>query len=335
MPKKPGKASVLAFARALDSSDAWFTQAARTDPSRETPVRLREKSVRGTISNRLEDATANDPAKLNAQIEKPNLQTVDVATLDEDKDTLIARFTLKTLPFSGKPWICNDLDHQEKICAAIDAYIAENGLDELSRRYAENIANARWLWRNRIGADRIAVTVTNGDETVTIDDAKSCRLNTSFDTSSDEVAKIADWLREGLERKQFTLLKVEARAFMGAGQEVFPSQELILDKGASKKSKVLYSINDKAGIHSQKIGNALRTIDTWYDEAEFPIAVEPYGAVTTLGHCFRPSRKSFYTLFDNWVLKDKKPTLEEQHYVAAVLIRGGVFSEPQNNKKKE
>lgn len=326
MPKTPGKASVLAFARSLDSSDAWFTQTAGTDPSRDTPIRLREKSVRGTISNRLKNAIANDPAKLDAEIEKPNLQTVDVATLDEDKDTLIARFTLKALPFSGKPWICNDLEHQEKICAAIDAYLQENGLGELSRRYAENIANARWLWRNRIGAKHITVTVTNGAEKVTIDDAKLCRLNTSFATPSPEVTKIADWLREGLEGKRFTLLKVEARVFMGAGQEVFPSQELILDKGSSKKSKVLYSIDGKAGMHSQKIGNALRTIDTWYDKAEFPIAVEPYGAVTTLGHCYRPSRKSFYTLFDNW-MDGKNLEPEEQHYVAAVLIRGGVFGE--------
>ncbi|MBD4686569.1 type I-F CRISPR-associated protein Cas7f/Csy3, partial [Xanthomonas citri pv. citri] len=33
----------------------------------------------------------------------------------------------------------------------------------------------------------------------------------------------------------------------------------------------------------------------------------------------------FYTLFDNWVLKDVAPELEQQHYVISVLIRGGVF----------
>ena len=38
---------------------------------------VREKSVRGTISNRL-PAKDSDPAKLNAKIENPNLQTVDV-----------------------------------------------------------------------------------------------------------------------------------------------------------------------------------------------------------------------------------------------------------------
>ena len=80
-------------------------------------------------------------------------------------------------------------------------------------------------------------------------------------------------------------------------------------------------------MHSQKIGNAIRTIDNWYPDAKFPIAVEPYGSVTTLGTAFRqPKQKlDFYSLFDNWILKDLAPDNEQQNYVMAVLIRGGVF----------
>ena len=52
--------------------------------------------MRGTISNRLK-AKDQDPAKLDAQIENPNLQTVDVATLPHDADTMVARFTLRVL----------------------------------------------------------------------------------------------------------------------------------------------------------------------------------------------------------------------------------------------
>ena len=81
-------------------------------------------------------------------------------------------------------------------------------------------------------------------------------------------------------------------------------------------------------MHSQKVGNAIRTIDTWYaQDAAFPIAAEPYGAVTTLGTAFRqPKQKNdFYTLFDNWILKGEQPSTEQQHYVIGVLIRGGVF----------
>jgi CRISPR-associated protein Csy3 len=84
-----------------------------------------------------------------------------------------------------------------------------------------------------------------------------------------------------------------------------------------------------AAIHSQKIGNALRSIDTWYPEAESngPIAIEPYGSVTTQGKAYRqPKQKlDFYTLLDRWLLKDETPAIEQQHYVIATLIRGGVF----------
>lgn len=324
-------ASVLAFERNLDISDATFWQCATDKDGKKgekTPVVLREKSVRGTISNRLKNAIANDPTKLDAEIEKANLQTVDVAMLDEDKNTLIASFTLKVLPFSGRPSVCNNQDYQAKLLETVSGYLQTHGTSELARRYAINLVNARWLWRNRIGAKTIAVTVSNEEESVTITDVKPMPLN-DMSLQNAEIDTIAGWIEQGLTGKRFTLLTIEACADMGAGQEVFPSQELILDKGSSRKSKFLYEINGKAGMHSQKIGNAIRTIDNWYPEAEFPIAVEPYGAVTTLGTAFRqPKAKAdFYSLFDNWVLKGDLPETEQQHYAIAVLIRGGVFGE--------
>ncbi|MFD2454531.1 type I-F CRISPR-associated protein Csy3 [Ideonella paludis] len=135
----------------------------------------------------------------------------------------------------------------------------------------------------------------------------------------------------GLSGKTHVLLQVTAFARLGAGQEVYPSQELILDKASTGKSKTLYVVSGVAGIHSQKLGNAIRTIDTWHPEAAEvgPIAVEPYGSITTLGKaCRKPGDKiDFYNLLDNWLLKDKVPALEQQHFVMATLIRGGVFGD--------
>lgn len=324
-------ASVLAFERKMDVSDATFWQLdsaqENADPCK---VTLREKSVRGTISNRLKNAITNDPAKLDAETEKANLQTVDVAMLDADKDTLMVKWSCKVLPFSGKPNVCNNQDYQTKVMEVVSSYIDEVGLGTLAARYAANIVNGRWLWRNRLGAETIQVhvncTVEGEHHSLLFEDARSRNLN-GFDENDTELQRLADLIESGLKGGAFILLNIEARAKVGYGQEVYPSQELILDTG-NKKSKVLYQIDDQAGMHSQKIGNALRTIDTWYnDSVEFPIAVEPYGAVTTLGTAFRqPKQKQdFYSLFDNWVLKDKVPEQEQQHYVMAVLIRGGVF----------
>ncbi len=324
-------ASVLAFERNLDISDGFFWQFDNADKNaKPSPVTIREKSVRGTISNRLKNTIANDPAKLDAEIEKANLQTVDVTTLDDDKNTLLVKWSCKVLPFSGKPNVCNNQDYQTKLLAVVDTYLQEHGVSELARRYAFNIANARWLWRNRLGAESIQVTIRcniNGSETkLILENAKAFGLN-DFAGNNEQIMMLAQLIEQGLTGEHFIVLHIEARANVGYGQEVYPSQELILDTGKSK-SKVLYEICGKAGMHSQKIGNAIRTIDTWYsDEVQFPIAIEPYGAVTTLGTAFRQPRQKqdFYTLFDNWILKDEKPSAEQQHYVMAILIRGGVF----------
>jgi len=87
-------------------------------------------------------------------------------------------------------------------------------------------------------------------------------------------------------------------------------------------------------MHSQKIGNALRSIDTWYpaygneEESAGAIAIEPYGAVTNLGKAYRTpkDKQDFYTHFDAWARGGELST-NDQHYVMAVLVRGGVFGE--------
>lgn len=318
-------ASVLAFERNLDISDATFTQQdSRNQDAKTKPVNIIEKSVRGTISNRLKAATAKDPLKLDAEIQKANLQKVDAAALNEDCDTLIVKFSCKVLPFDGKPNVCNNQEYQNALINTVHSYLQEHGVTELAKRYAVNIANARWLWRNRVGAEHIEVSIKSNDDIFKFN-ALDIKLN-DFDISNDELKKVAQKIENGLLGKEFVILYIEAKVNMGYGQEVYPSQELVLDTGKSK-SKVLYSVNDKACMHSQKISNAIRTIDNWYPDAQFPIAIEPYGAVTTLGTAFRqPKQKmDFYSLFDNWILNGEKPEVEQQHYVMGVLIRGGVF----------
>ncbi len=332
-------ASVLAFERKLDPSDALFFSGrwdARSSGSSWSPVNIKPKSVRGTISNRLK-AKDQDPAKLDAAIESPNLQTVDVAALPADDDTLKVSFTLRVLAGTGKPSACNDTDYQTKLTDTVKAYVEANGFTELARRYASNLANGRFLWRNRIGAEQVEVRVAhlvNGiAENTWVFDALALSLR-NFGVSTqaqNDLETLAGLVANGLAGTLHVLLHVTAYVRLGAGQEVFPSQELILDRGRGDKSKTLYQVDNIAGMHSQKIGNALRTIDTWYEGADAidPIAVEPYGSVTTLGKAYRqPKQKlDFYNLLDNWIVNDKVPPLEQQHFVMAILIRGGVFGE--------
>lgn len=328
-------ASVLAFERKLDPSDGVMAAGVwdeRATSHQWPPVRVIEKSVRGTISNRLKAKDA-DPAKLDASIQSPNLQRVDVAALPHDRDTLRVHFTLRVLSGAGMPSACNDADYRQKLESTISAYREQLGFDELAVRYATNIAAGRFLWRNRVGAEACEVTVEltragQAEKTWTFD-ADSISKG-AFPSVTPSVQELASAIRDGLSGERTVLLSVVAHVRIGAGQEVFPSQELILDKKDGGKSKTLYQIGGAAAMHSQKIGNALRTIDTWYEDGvERPIAVEPYGSVTSEGHAYRPPRdkRDFYTLLDDWVLRDKVPDVGQQHFVVAILVRGGVFGE--------
>lgn len=336
--------TVLAFERKLCCSDALMYSGSWTnknDKNNWLPVVLQHKDVRGTISNRLSKKDANDPMKLDAKIDKPNLQSIDVASLPFDSNTLKVEFTMKFLGDFSTPNVCNDQDYQKALESKMTAYVEQEQFKELSLRYAENLANGRFLWRNRIGAEEIEIHVSqvvNGVDTKTwIFNGFDFNLREFTGSQNAKLQQLAEIIRSGLMGSDYVMLKVEAYARIGGGQEVYPSQEFMREDSRQqyKKSRVLYHVQGNAAMHSQKIGNALRTIDTWYPLVEEygPIAVECYGSVTSRGiACRRPKDKmDFYNLFDNWILKDQTPPVEQQHYVVACLIRGGVFGEAKKD----
>ncbi len=349
--KKDDKASVLAFEKKLVPSDGYLYGTTWADRYvKAEPLELREKSVRGTISNRLKKALQDDPMKLDAEVEKANLQTVDSCSLLPEQDTLKLSFTLKILSGIETPSACNNAAFYESYQSAVKSYIAEEGFTELAKRYATNIANGRFLWRNRVGVEQleIHVKVSNSETAWTFD---ATQISTQhFDNAHTDIANLAVKIAEALSGKtEFLLLEINAYAQIGRAQDVYPSEELVLDKGnsKSKKSKILYHVKNIAALHSQKIGNALRTIDTWYPEFSGetksagdmfesqklahgkPIAIEPYGAVTNLGRAFRTPKEKvdFFTLFDKFARGIKLDNKDAEHYVIAVLVRGGVFGE--------
>lgn len=320
--------SVLAFESKLACSDALLSSCnweQRADATLWQAVNVIEKSVRGTISNRVKGAKAS---KIDAEVEKANLQTVDNAALPFNADTLKVSFSLRVLGDLSIPSTCNNPDYQKALAELISNYVQENRFSALALRFATNLANGRFLWRNRIGAEQVEVRISHADKQWVFN-AQKLSLK-DFNQNNDNLSELAAVIEQGLMGEKPTLIKVDAFSRLGEGQTVFPSQELVMNS-SDKKSKYLYQLNQQAAMHSQKIGNALRTIDTWYPNAgEFgPIAVEPYGSVTNRGVAYRkPKDKTdFYTLLDSWILKGQAPSTEQQHYVIAMLIRGGVFGE--------
>ncbi|QCE34794.1 type I-F CRISPR-associated protein Csy3 [Acetobacteraceae bacterium] len=346
-------ASVLAFERKFDLSDAIFFSGKWEKRGKNfqedegfSPIQLREKAVRGTISNRL-SKKESDPAKLDAKIDKANLQRVDVATLFPEEDTLKAVFSLRILPGVGQPSACNNHAYEQKLLKTVETFLEGDGISDLAWRYAWNLASGRFLWRNRLGAQEVEIRVAQikqgKPEKTWVFPALDYSLAGFEETpqsSQDKLKDLAKLIEAVLKGGQSELFVIEAFVCAGLGQEVYPSQELVLDDSGSdrgKKSRVLYEVEMKgqkvAGMHSQKLGNALRTIDSWYPDSEEngnrPIAAEPYGAVTVQGRAWRqPKAKAdFYSLLDQWLLKDKIPPLEDQKFVMSILIRGGVFGD--------
>ena len=256
--------------------------------------------------------------------------------LPHDADTLRINFTLKILGKLEEPVGCNNPDFANKLKELIKAYNKTYKFEELAARYANNIASGRFLWNNRVGAESIKILVKhkNGDLEF---NGYNYKLN-QFEIlplSEDNLNRLISIIQNGLSGNTFEYLEIFAYAKLGFGQRVWPSQEMILNIPKGEKSKILFQLNNCAGIHSEKIGNALRTIDTWYKESDNdPIAVEPFGSVPTKGDAFRKSRIDFYTLLENWI-KQKDITADEQHYIVAVLIRGGVFGEKDSTKNVE
>lgn len=336
-------ASVLSFEKKLVPSDGYMYGTKWEDRNNvATPLKLQEKSVKGTISNRFKSSTDSDLLKLDAKVQNANLQRVDSCALNIEQDTLKLVFSLKFLNNLQTPSTCNSLTFKRSYKAAVENYIEENGMHELAKRYALNIANARFLWRNRIGAQEIEVIVKIMEDTT---EEQKCwtfnaydyalrKFDYDEDTNISSLSKEIEEVLSGKGNRSYLLLEITTFVKTGKAQEIFPSEELVLDKKArGSKSKILYQVNEIAAMHSQKIGNALRTIDTWYPDYEAlnlgPIAVEPYGAVTNLGEAFRnaKTKSDFFTLFDRFAVGENLEDINEQHYVIATLIRGGVFGE--------
>lgn len=313
--------SVLAFSRKLEVSDALMASGLWLDIDKIEkwqPIELHEKRNRATHSQ----YGAKDEDK-----PKPNLSWGDVATLPHDADTLRIKFTLKVLGGLEKPTACNSPAFEAKVIQIVESYRNADQFKELATRYANNIVNGRFLWRNRVGAESINIRVKHREHNWEFNayDYKLDQFTLPTD-SNRNFAELVSVIQKGLQGDGFEYFEITAFSKLEFGQPVFPSQEMVLNPPKGEKSKFLFQLNGCAAMHSEKIGNALRTIDTWYaeDDNARAIAVEPYGSVTSRGEAHRISKNDFYTLLQKW-LKDEMIPAIQQHYVIATLIRGGVF----------
>lgn len=360
--KLPG---VLAFQRGLVISDAELFN--EIDGEYEThPVFVVRHGIRGTQNVNKEGAKEGlgDTVTSGDSDLRPvsNIQQTDSAKIDRRADALIVRFSIRFLDLKGSLFACapGQKDTDNEVAAlriSVEQFIerakSSSGLNEVASRIARNIANARWLWRNRLIASTITVTVTAQQKEVFSFDALQIPLN-QFDNYSDLERAVAQVIAAGLRGHDVAALTVAARVEFGVrgAIEVFPSQNYIEkpkdDKGDKRLkgfARSLYRLGQpeqfkpedgprimgRAAIRDQKISNALRTIDTWYpgfDERGLPIPVEPNGANLDAQCFFRPKQKDGVSAFNLMTrLNEIDPASAIGMFLIACLIRGGVYSE--------
>ena len=328
--------SVLAFDRKLEPSDALMYSGNWeniNDNKSWQAIALFERRNRAVKSN-FKQEILEDEGELQKQIAETNLAWGDDGALAHDNDTLQVSFTLRVVSGLSQPSVCNKVEFEDAYRKRISEYTQSN-LDELANRYAYNIANGRFLWRNRVGAQEIKVLVTHSSLNSPLDfNAYDFSLKSTTSNNS-SVQRLTQLIKAGLSDDKNILLSIKAYVKLGEGQRIWPSQEMVLNSVKGEKSRHLFSLNGVAAMHCEKIGNALRTIDDWYPDyadKQTPIAIEAYGSVTQRGVAYRKSRNDFKTLLLNWLNADDSQAVssEDKHFVVAMLIRGGVFGEGES-----
>ncbi|MCX7067527.1 MAG: type I-F CRISPR-associated protein Csy3 [Methylococcales bacterium] len=354
--------SLLSFERKLETSDAlmysgnWsdipvhFGEETRPKDEKEkkaplwNPIKITPRFNRSTQSaHGIDDAKKTEP--------NPVSSGNDDAVLPQDKDTLKVSFTLRVIGGLGIPFACNKPDFEKKIKECVNQFKGNNGegLKTLAYRYAYNIANGRFLWRNRVCAGDITVHVFINEEKTPLEfkPYKYSLKNFDENSTNENLQTLVSHFLTGLNHSEqdFVFFKVDAYVKLGNGQHIFPSEEMNMNE----KGKKLFKLNECAAMHNVKIGNALRTIDDWYDtevliktindkgkdatdtvqidvQDKLPIAIEPYGSVTQRGCAFRHKDEDLYSLMLHWVNdRNDQLTDESKNYVLGNLIRGGVF----------
>lgn len=354
--KKIELPSLLSFDRKLEISDALMYSGTMSDKDRSNfeikenkkivywnPIEIKTRKNRGTISS--QGTSEVDMLKPN-----PKFSDNDGANLLMIDNTLKIAFSMRIIGNLGVPFACN----KPVFGGAIIEKVAEvkqddsGVIDTLAFRYAYNIANGRFLWRNRVGAENIFIKVdcNSNDlkEELTFTSYKFSINEFNKNKEDSDLQKLTQVIKTGLLAMgddQFSYIKVQAFVRLENGQQIFPSEEM--NMGEDKKT--LCQREGCAAIHDVKIGNAIKTIDTWYgdtilvakgddkkteelsikDEDKRPIAIEPFGSVTQRGTAFRHKTTDFYSLLLKWVNREEL-TSDDKTYVVGNLIRGGVFS---------
>ncbi len=304
-------------------------------PTEETPVLVYEETVLGTISNYINVDKEKAERELNP--DNANPKTVDKCHLPPNTDILRVKTSINFRGTLHAPHACNESEFVDLLYGDLLSMEETKQLVKpLAERYVANIINGKWLHRNQYAVD-IGFKVLYNNETYVFP-----RIN-GFDVSSlnGEQTEAYNIIVNGvyntlISEDEVLNLYIVADIQMTENAEVYPSQEFETN---GDKKKILFSINENhAAMHSQKIGNGIRTIDNWIDP-NVVIPVNPYGQIKEKTIALRKpdTKKDLYTLLQH-IDEMKTQAINGDpdnnvKFLIACLIRGGVYSGVAKKKK--
>lgn len=363
--KKSGKFMLpanLSFRRSIDVSDGLMYSVMPN--GKRHPVIVEQVTVRGAMGNSTAGYDKQGNALVGETLEKaqnptkPNIQSIDRAALDASSDILELSFSLAFHGGGNAPDACSKADYRDAMMRFVETARKEELYEDLAARYLWNIVNGRVLWRNGYGIPEGCTVALDGRE-FSFDwgklrkrerfpglDAVVTACSSTTGKVSDVVHKIGAALA-GTSDLLAMDVAIRVRSYKGA--EVWPSQEFVEEtqkrRNGREISRVLAARESRVDgipvrcgyMHSQKIGNAIRTIDEWHGNAEFgAIPVEVFGWVQSELAALRApvnpdagldAYRSLETVgLTAAALQANEPGAHEQSlYTLAMIIRGGVF----------
>lgn len=349
--------SVFSFQRSMIvSAGAFFNDISGLDAL--SPVYVVRHGLRGTQNV----SEAGDTAKGTKDRDVSNIQQTETALLDHRADALVVKFGLRMVDLDSALFACasGDRDLAKLVRESVVDFVARaktsEGIKEVARRIARNVANGSFLWRNRVVAKSVTVTASSNGKSLTFD-ALKIPLSSFGDYSADEIS-LSEIIADGLRGNRDAAIDIVARIDFGVkgAVEVYPSQAYVENKPKGF-ARPLYKLTTEAprpnstdhqtvmgqaALRDQKISNRLRTIDTWYDAFDIvgkPLPVEPNGASIDLMSFFRSGKATAFSMFSR--LNQIDPNSNEGMFCIGSMIRGGVYSggsdkaEPKANAKTE
>jgi hypothetical protein len=193
---------------------------------------------------------------------------------------------------------------------------------ELSYRIASKVFEGRWLWRNF--SDDVTVSVT----AITINKETGKRIERKINSVEEFAKEIEEALFSPESKFHKRNFRVSGTVQAEHGAEIFPSQQMIIDKKSVDEghSKLLVVDSDgNALMTPQKIGNAIRTYDTWTTGIAIPVSA-------TSGSLRRSEKGALRLITRSSDIAVSSTPTPDDYFTIANLIHGGLFTLKKSTK---